>query len=231
MYKMTQRRKNEKRTVAYKTIKNCLQELISDLKTNTTESIEFADKLSKSILNLSDKAIFEAVTDKNSDLFKIISSKKLFLQNDESGKKYLQILGVFQPDYLVVEQENSSSSSSSSSNMELPETLRNLLSVNNENSELMELAEELMNDTALTQEIQNLNNLDIGSLMNLFQTVTSFVTEKAESGNIDIEKLGNQANNVFTQIQETPEIQGMIQGNPELSQLLNSLNTRPEQLD
>ena len=102
-------------------------------------------------LNAMDKTqIYSEIKDKDSDLFKSIASFIPTLSTSDSGKKYIEILNVFNKDFTLIPSIiNTPRSVTFNSSPELPPILQELLA-NEDNSELMTLAQELMSNTELS---------------------------------------------------------------------------------
>ena len=66
--------------------------------------------------------------------------------------------------------------------------------------------------------------MDMSNMMNLFQTVGNFVKDKTDSGQLDLEKLSSQANQMFSSLQTAPEIQNVLQENPQLDAILRTFS-------
>lgn len=205
---MTQR--HSKKTLVHKTLKD----LIVDLRTNGNEPEAVA--IEGVITGSTKNEIFQYLKNSESELFKVIPVE--LLSSSESGKKYLQILSMFNNDLKRSEPEQAL-------HPELPSNLRDILTSNDNNSELMSLAQELMSDPNLTNELQSLQTMDMSGMMNLFQTVGAFMQTKTESGQLDLDRLSTQANDMFAQIRTAPEIQQIFESNPQLDILLRTMTT------
>jgi hypothetical protein len=224
-------------------LKTTLKELISDLK---VLSIEKGNLLEMTIKNMSPSQLLSDIKNVDSDLCKNIPIQ--LLQTIPEGVQYLKILGVYQPMFTlqneIVLQENVPVSNTPplpppttvdnsnpmvnlTNNENLPDSFRELLTPNESNKDIINLATDLFQDLNLQDTLGGSGGepFDMSNMMGLFNNIGQVVQSKVESGELDMEQLEQQANTLCSQLQQTQEVNQIMESNPDMLNLLNSINT------
>jgi hypothetical protein len=203
-------------TVMYSTIK----ELAVDINSS---------QLSDIINNLTPTEVIVQLGDKTSKLYESIP--KSSLESNNAGKKYLDILSVVQPDLkptLIQDSSSSSSSSSSIKDINEDDILKGVNSIlgvkNGENNKLISLASSLCKELDLNKKL-DMNNLgDMNNIMSLIPDISSFVENKIKKGELNMEELQEQANDVCTKMQTSNDFQNLMK-NCDASQIYEMLGS------
>lgn len=220
-------------------IAKTLKELISDLsKVNPVKST----LLSKEIEGLSDRKITRKIQKKDSDLVKNIP--KDLLQNDASGRRYLDILSILQPALkppkpaappikeallqpaeLQLKQKQSATSLTprGKTTEEIKEKCKAIgLEIDDS---ILSLAETFREATGMSEkEIASAVQAgDFSKLMTLASKCIPLVQEKVESGEIDLEKTQEQFLKSAEQMTENPNFAEFFKSNPQMATMVKTI--------
>jgi len=227
-----------------------LQELSQDLK---KVDLQCGKELAQIISTSTKIQLKQQIKDEKSKLCTIIPLD--YLKSSQQGLKYLRILGLFQPSFLkkvdtgaTKSTTTSTPESTTTSTPEstttstpesvpgadnsagiipstLPDNFRNLLTPNDSNRDILNLASELFENINLQETLGGNGSgeqLDMTSIMSLFSNIESTVQSKIDSGELNLSQLESQATNLCNQLQQTPEVNDMMESNPQIFDLLNS---------
>lgn len=207
--------KNQLETMIINTIK----ELIEDIK--VTES-EKSTTLNTIITENTPEQVIALLQQKNSLL--CLSIPKESLEKDVSGRKYLDVLSLFQPDLKPVERtvtnENTTHLTSDEDTMKQVSSILGIEDL--ENNDLLKLAQSMCKDLNITE-----NSLSSpADLFTMIPTIQNYFNEKVEKGELNINQLQGQATSMLSKIEEfkntLPE-----NTNSELDLILQSLPSFP----
>jgi hypothetical protein len=218
------RHKKSKSSILYKT----LQELSDDLKNSHPDVKEYVD--TKTPVQL-----LEEIKNKESTLYSLIPIH--FLSSSVQGLQYIKILCIFQPDFEPTPAIPSVPVAPTPGNLDIqpdflnqvPENISMLLTPNDSNRDIMNLATELFQDVNIQQSLNN-ETPDINNMMGIFNNISTIVQNKLQSGELDSQRLHNQAMTMCTQLQGMPEINQMLNtggsnggGMPDLQSLFSQV--------
>jgi hypothetical protein len=223
-------------------LKTTLFDLLSDL---SFTNGEYASRLEKNIKTKSNSDLLKDISDYNSELCSIIVDCNL--HKTEDGLKYIQIFSLYQPNFVghsekttleindVTPQEQSPNIPNSTAvedgpcnvrelinNSQMSSSLKNIFT-NESNKELMDLTSELTSNVFQEMNLTE-ENFQPENIMNLMTNLGGFVKNKMDSGTIDFNRLESQASNLCSNLSESEEIRQVLETNPQLASILDSLS-------
>ena len=228
-------------------LRKTFTDLVKDLATVDGKA---SVKLEKLVKNIAKGKLSEELKNEESTLLKAIP--KEILDNDQAGRKYLEIFALCQPKLkpsilpykvepssICVKDECTSSTNinedkcvkeettSSSEENAMKTCLESLFSKSDKPNELLSLAENACKDLNLMGKSGE--NFDISEMANMMTTFVPYIQGKVESGEIDVKKITEQAFSICNDMKESPELSSMIANNPQFATLATLLEN-PESM-
>ena len=120
-------------------------------------------------------------------------------------------------------KNNVNATSSTAAAASPAETVQQLLGDTKDKELLVSLADSIFKDLELDEHANQ--NMSMQDMMVLMSRVGGVVQDKVSSGDIDMEKLQEQAMSFCNQIQHNPEMQNILTSNPLLAGLQGNLQT------
>lgn len=200
-----------------------------------------ASQLKNAVENLSDHRITRRLQNPNSELCKSIP-KDIF-ERDAAGRRYLDILSMIQPSLKPqkvakldkrTKSDKKCISGSVSSEMQLTnslpmgsgnqEEMSDFVKMfsSNMDKDLLNLAENVRKDIDMseTELHEMMKSMDMQKMMSVFGKISSSMQQKIQTGQVDVNKLHNQAMSFVDNLQTTPEYNKVIQENPMLANIM-----------
>ena len=217
-------------------IAKTLKEMIADL---SHVDAKTGDQLNALIEGLSDHKITKRLANKDSELCKAIPKETL--EKDPSGRKYLDILGMLQPTLKTTSLPVAEKAEPVAS---LPPTIEGKMQVEMEDipedvprqeflnifnqtvdNDLLNVANSIKKDIDLKDD--DLHEMlsggaDMGKMMNLIGKFSSSVKERIDKGEINVDKMQNQAMDLVEKMKSTPEFNKVLETNPSLGMMMNA---------
>lgn len=204
-----------------------LNELVSDLR-NTSTNSDLGEKLQSHLEGKSRKEILVQLQDFSSDLCKAIPVETL--RQDASGRKYLSILKMVQPqlDPIVVKETRVGTVKKANNGKSINETTKTNTNTNDggeserasfekvladsgvQAGDFLSLTESIMKDVGLDKDNLSGSNMDITQMMNLMPKLGASLQNKIQNGDVDMENLSKQAMNMMQGLQNLPEMQSIM---------------------
>ncbi|RKO94846.1 hypothetical protein BDK51DRAFT_51434 [Blyttiomyces helicus] len=206
----TNHKRSKRTAVIANVIVKVMNEMVNDLSSVDGEK---SCHILALIKNKAGAELVKNLQDSTSELFKAIPVK--ILNKDISGQKYLSILGTVQPLFSVVDKNNDTTQNSGdlqqsqqetttpeTDSIVLPEEIQKIFEKNDENSELIKLAETLGSDL-FSKEKFSPENMDFSNIMQMINIVKERFEDKVVSGEIDNEQITKQATMMLSKLKQT----------------------------
>lgn len=203
--------KKEKSQVFENILKKTVTEMIQDLSLVNGEK---SAKLLQLTKDLTGSQLVENLKNTESELFKEIPRESL--SKDSQGQKYLKMFAMIQSKY----EEFVVNTPAILTPVETP-NLSSMFQPNEENKELMGLANSLFQD--LNLEDKNAESLGMSDMMQMLSQVGESMKEKVDKGELNMQQIEQQATNFVTQLKNAPEFKAALDSNPQLQAMMSML--------
>ena len=202
-------------------LKNTLNDLINDLKTNC-QGVDVTS-LEKILKDMGHARLLLNIKNPDSDLCKCIPVD--ILKSSKEGQKYLEILAHYQPMFKSLDKGGKDNINLEDIINKIPDDFKEIFTPNDKNSDVLNVVSDLFQDIDLQELSSDPNN----GIKVLFENVTSKI-ESIESG--QLENFSSQLLDMFSQLSQNSQLQELIMSAPEgtesmvtiFSEMLNNTN-------
>jgi len=212
---------------------NTVRELCTDLKKIDADK---GSALETVVSGLDNHKVVKRLAKSDSDLCRCIPVE--LLENDASGRKYLDILSTIQPLLKPKSVPIETNAIVATTANVVPSVVKEIdeytkskefmkMFNSSMDAELLDLADSVRKDINLNeQEIHEMvADMDMTKMMGLIGKISSTMNEKVQKGEIDVDKMQSQAMSFVEKIKENPEFSKTLQENPSLSMMMNGTSS------